>query len=217
MRFDTIERGLMILIAHRGLWQSESEKNTLTSISRALTKSVGTEIDVRDYKGHLVISHDIATKDSLKFNTLMEKTLTIQSKPLIAVDVKASGLLSFIEQPLKRYGNYFCMGMTFTEQLEYINAGLRVFTRESEYEKNPLLYEESIGVWMDYFYNDELCMHNIELHTKNNKNVCIVSAELNGREHTSQWEMIRMLPPNIKDNIILCTDYYFEANTFFGE
>lgn len=207
----------MILIAHRGLWQRDSEKNTLTSISRALTKSVGTEIDVRDYKGHLVISHDIATKNSLKFNTLMEKTLAMQSKPLLAVDIKSSGLLNFIEQPLKRYGNYFCMGMAFTEQLEYINAGMRVFTRESEYEKNPLLYEDSIGVWMDYFYNDELCMRNIELHTNNKKSVCIVSAELNGREHTSQWEMIRMLPPNIKENIILCTDYYIEADTFFGE
>lgn len=207
----------MIIIAHRGLWKNESEKNTFESIIGALSKSIGTEIDVRDYLGKIVISHDIATKSALAFDTLMTHTLKNEMRPLLAIDIKASGLLKMIERPLKEYDNYFCFGMPFTEQIDYINAKMKVFTRASEYEQTPVLYAESVGVWMDYFYDDEQCIRDLTLYTKNKKQVCIVSAELNNRNNLHQWDLIKELAPEIKKYIILCTDKYFEAVNFFGE
>ncbi|UVV76362.1 hypothetical protein NXW84_21120 [Bacteroides fragilis] len=50
----------MEIIAHRGFWNKESEKNTLTAIKRAIDNGYGFETDYRDNNGTIVISHQYA-------------------------------------------------------------------------------------------------------------------------------------------------------------
>ena len=57
----TTRRGnfLMIIISHRGYWIQPAEKNTEEAFSRSFERGMGTETDVRDHRGELVISHDM--------------------------------------------------------------------------------------------------------------------------------------------------------------
>ena len=49
----------MKIIAHRGYWLEQSEKNTLIAFERAMKYGYGFETDYRDYCGKIVIAHDV--------------------------------------------------------------------------------------------------------------------------------------------------------------
>ena len=49
----------MIVLSHRGYWKTAVEKNTPTAFKRSFELGFGTETDVRDRNGELVISHDM--------------------------------------------------------------------------------------------------------------------------------------------------------------
>ena len=46
------------ILAHRGLWVTDSEKNSKEAIALALSEGFGVELDVRDRNGGLIVSHD---------------------------------------------------------------------------------------------------------------------------------------------------------------
>jgi glycerophosphoryl diester phosphodiesterase len=46
---------MMKIMSHRGYWRGEDEKNTTTAFSRSFDLGFGTETDVRDALGQLVI------------------------------------------------------------------------------------------------------------------------------------------------------------------
>ncbi|MDB5448782.1 MAG: hypothetical protein JWQ97_4099, partial [Phenylobacterium sp.] len=48
----------MRIISHRGYWREPSEKNSRTAFARTLEAGFGTETDVRDLVGQLVVAHD---------------------------------------------------------------------------------------------------------------------------------------------------------------
>ncbi len=48
----------MNVISHRGLWAEAEESNTIAAFQRSFLAGYGTEIDVRDLDGTLVVSHD---------------------------------------------------------------------------------------------------------------------------------------------------------------
>ena len=50
---------MMQVISHRGYWKTAAEKNTATAFARSFEMGFGTETDVRDLNGLLVISHDM--------------------------------------------------------------------------------------------------------------------------------------------------------------
>lgn len=54
----------MDILAHRGLWHVVEQKNTLSSLTDAVSKGFGIETDIRDYQERLVISHNIADSNS---------------------------------------------------------------------------------------------------------------------------------------------------------
>ena len=55
----------MIILSHRGYWKDVNEKNQQVSFERSFSLGFGTETDIRDYKGELVISHDIADENCI--------------------------------------------------------------------------------------------------------------------------------------------------------
>ena len=48
----------MKILAHRGFWKTDSEKNSKVAIERAIKNGFGFETDFRDYGGQILISHN---------------------------------------------------------------------------------------------------------------------------------------------------------------
>ena len=67
----------MKILCHRGAWSFEVEKNSMAALKKALSLGYGFESDLRDYRGELVISHDIAGENS----PLAEEVFKVLSPP----------------------------------------------------------------------------------------------------------------------------------------
>lgn len=206
----------MKILAHRGAWNVPEEKNTLKSFSCALQNNWGIESDVRDYEGELVIAHNIA--DAASPNALDVFELWKKSHgEVFAINIKADGLCGKLKEMLDGNGikSYFCFDMSVPQMLEYRASGLRYFTRQSEFEKNPVLYEDAAGVWLDAFYDDSWLTNSlIEHHLGNEKEVCLVSPDLHQRDCNAFWQ--RIYDGDFADkDVYLCTDFPAEAQRFF--
>ena len=68
------------ILAHRGYWKLEKEKNTLYAFEKAFDKYFGIETDLRDAQGEIVISHDIPLGNETKFDNDMIGTKSISTK-----------------------------------------------------------------------------------------------------------------------------------------
>lgn len=208
----------MLILSHRGYWKENEEKNTAIAFERSFALGFGTELDVRDYCGNLVVSHDIPGPDSLLFKNVLDIYCGYDKNLFLAINIKSDGLQGLLLDILKEYEikNYFLFDMSVPEALGYIQNNFNVFTRESEYERSPSYYERADGVWMDEFTRHWICMHNICYNLEEGKNVCIVSPELHKRNHLPVWEEYRMLiHVSSKNTLMLCTDYPEEAKEFF--
>ena len=211
----------MIIISHRGYWKEAREKNTPVAFVRSFSLGFGTETDVRDYKGDLVISHDIADENSILFTDFLKIYKKYDVHGPLALNVKADGLQIKLKEYLAEYevDNYFFFDMSIPDTLGYLSQGLKTFIRVSEYEQvSPLLLEKSDGIWLDGFTCDMVSKEMLEMALAKNKKICIVSADLHKRDHLAQWQNIKALGNTILNSpdIILCTDYPENAVEFFN-
>jgi hypothetical protein len=207
----------MIILSHRGYWKSAQEKNTSVAFDRSFSLAFGTETDLRDRGGELVISHDPAREDALPAEAFFSVYRQhVQDLPL-ALNIKADGLQKLLAAALLEYQiqNYFVFDMSIPDMISYIKSGLRVFTRQSDYEPNPVLYEPSQGVWVDGFNTDWIDEAAIEKHLKHGKQVCLVSPDLQGRPFEAFWERLAKMPVTTSPDVMLCTDHPEEARKFF--
>ena len=213
----------MKIIAHRGYWIVENEKNTELAFARALNANFGIETDLRDYCGSIVVSHDIPDQSSMKFEYFLKlylRNTNHQSlKPMLALNIKSDGLSSLVLEILERYEvtNYFVFDMSVPDSLSYINAGLKSFTRQSEFEELPSLYEDTAGVWLDCFVSTWFSEELLTSHLEAGKNVCIVSPELHRRKNyiNEQWVFLREYFRC--NDLILCTDFPNKAQEYFND
>jgi glycerophosphoryl diester phosphodiesterase len=207
----------MIIVSHRGYWKDKIEKNTETAFRRSFDLNFGTETDIRDYHGELVISHDIATIDSIIFSHFCKIYNEYKVKPLLALNIKADGLQGKLKDTLHAFQitNYFIFDMSAPDAYLYINNGFNVFTRQSEFEQQPSFYEESQGIWLDAFHEEWYDNKIIERHLEVGKKVCIVSPELHKRGQKNLWKMLLQTGLHKNDNLILCTDFPEEARRFY--
>ena len=79
------------ILAHRGWWQKESEKNTPAALVRALSAGFGIETDIRDLNGELVISHDPPVDSQTTANWLFNQYNKIKANGRIALNIKSDG------------------------------------------------------------------------------------------------------------------------------
>ena len=206
----------MEIIAHRGYWKKKEEKNMKSALERAKGHCIGTETDFRDFNGKLVVSHNVADSSCLPAECFF--SLYHGTKYTLALNVKADGIQQMLFELLSKYEieNYFCFDMSIPDTLGYIDAGLKFFVRESEYEKINELYENAEGVWIDGFKTDEwISFELIGNHRRNGKKVCIVSSELHGRNKDCLWKRLKIDDILKDDGIILCTDFPEEAKEYF--
>ena len=99
----------MEIISHRGYWNKLDEKNTEISFRKSFNYNFGTETDIRDYKGHLVISHDIPDENSMSIDQFFEIYNSKNSDLLLALNIKSDGLQKSLKEKLIEYKikNYF--------------------------------------------------------------------------------------------------------------
>ena len=141
------------IIAHRGYWLLESEKNTITAFKRAFEHGYGIETDFRDAHGRLVISHDLPCSGVIESEEFALLCRLYKDKGTMALNIKADGLQALIKTFIykAKISNHFVFDMSVPDTRGYLALGIPVFTRMSEYEAVPVFVEQAKGVWLDCF------------------------------------------------------------------
>jgi hypothetical protein len=211
----------MIIISHRGYWKDIHEKNKPVAFDRSFKLGFGTETDIRDYMGELVISHDIANEHSLPIDDFLEIYSQYRegSNPPLALNVKSDGLQGKVKQHLKKFDidNFFFFDMSIPDMLGYIKNDLNTFARISEYEGESPILNLVQGIWLDGFSESIVDESLIKRFIDEGKQVCMVSPELHRRPHLETWKKYKYFAKELinSDKLILCTDIPEEAKEFF--
>ena len=202
----------MNVISHRGYWKTPDEKNSTAAFRRSFELGFGTETDVRDLDGALVISHDMPTRGAMGMTEFL--ALTGGQLPL-ALNIKSDGLAEPLRKAMAAYDRsaWFVFDMSIPDMRMHLKAGNPVFTRISEVEQAPVWFDESEGVWLDQFDREWFDVDLVTSLLDTGKRVCVVSSELHRRDYSRLWKMLQ--PLAACDNLILCTDVPEKAQYFF--
>tara|TARA_B110001454_G_scaffold219057_1_gene249607 strand:+ start:46408 stop:47037 length:630 start_codon:yes stop_codon:yes gene_type:complete len=200
------------MIAHRGFWKEKHEQNTMVSFTQCFEKKYGIETDIRDFNGKVIISHDpYVGQTPIYFEDVLKNYKSYNSHVTLALNVKTDGISDKVKELLHRFQikNYFVFDASVPELLRYRNNELVYFSRHSEYEESPNLYDRAAGIWLDQFKEMWFQESTISEHLKAGKKVCVVSSELHKREHKKCWDFLRLFKDNSK--VSLCTDFPDQA------
>jgi hypothetical protein len=208
----------VLVMSHRGYWQSPQEKNTLVALERSFRLGLGTETDLRDCDRKLVISHDPADQESLLAERLFQTHRNLAPTVPLALNIKADGLQQLVVDALQQHSvkDAFVFDMSVPDMLRWVEAGVPVFTRHSELEPDPACYAQAAGVWLDAFRGEWWDVGVILRHCDAGKRVCIVSPELHRREHRPTWDKLLAGDIQDTDQVMICTDYPEEAMKVMG-
>ncbi|WP_428049866.1 hypothetical protein [Candidatus Avelusimicrobium caledoniensis] len=225
----------MQIIAHRGAWnvpQAPQQPNSLEAFNQALVHHWGIEVDIRDYKGELRVSHNPADENSLPLSVLLDSYQAHKSTACIAFNIKADGLQPLLQQQVEQYHikHYFTFDMSIPNTIVDNQFGLPFFLRQSEFEQSlqhlGQLYQLCKGLWIDQFEEDERVLAynllSISNHLKADKQICFVSPELHPwgkqeQQYLKVWLKLKNLLNDLGNpNIYLCTDYPKQAEEYFN-
>jgi hypothetical protein len=207
----------MEIISHRGYWKNFEEKNSSVAFKRSFDLNFGTEADLRDFNGDIVISHDIPDINTIKLADFFEMYNTNGQSTTLALNVKSDGLQKLLKSTLDHFciSNYFVFDMSIPDTIGYYKEGITFFSRQSEFEPIPVFYDKCKGIWLDSFegiwYNEELILK----HLNHNKQVALVSPELHKRDYIEFWSILRDNKIHQMKGVILCTDFPEIANNYF--
>lgn len=205
----------MQILSHRGLWHNVSERNKKEAFMRSFNAGLGTETDLRDICGKIVISHDMPKGNEITFEEVLQ-IMNGRNLPL-ALNIKADGQGGTIKTLLNKYNhtNYFTFDMSIPDMVVQLKTGLNVFTGKSDILITSVLPDEATGVWLDSFETDWFSAKDIDEIILKGKKVCVVSADLHQRDTLKQWETIKQSKNLFSENLMLCTDKPMEAKEFF--
>jgi hypothetical protein len=213
----------MTILAHRGIWTNKNEQNSLLGLEKAIVAGFGVELDVRDYCGRLVLSHDIADDESTSFLEFLDLYARRESKTTLAINIKSDGLAGMVSDALARFGittNYFCFDMSVPEQFPYLRRGLVVAQRISPFDFVPAVFDREKPAWVDSFGDKELPVATLDSLVVGNIPIAIVSTELHGCEHTQMWSSLQTWlscqSPAVHSRLMLCTDFPYDAEEYFN-
>ena len=205
----------VVVISHRGFWRSPEERNQPIAFQRTVREAFGTETDVRDRGGALVVAHDMADSEARPWSEILD--LFEGTGLPLAVNVKADGLSDLLKTTMEgRAIDWFAFDMSGPETVRYVRAGLPFFTRHSDIETSPILYKAASGVWLDAFECVWFDETTIRAHLTAGKRVCVVSPELHGRPYDAVWAMLRDMNEASGETVMLCTDHPDLARAYFA-
>lgn len=202
----------MQILAHRGMWETTAEQNTLAAFARAFDAGFGIETDVRDCRGRIVVSHNPPTGAEPDFEACLE---LLRGRPLpLAINIKADGLAEGLGDMCRTHkvADWFVFDMSVPDMRQQLTAGNPTYARMSEVEQTPPWLEEATGIWLDGFAVLWYGADTVASLLKRFR-VCVVSQELHGRDPAAQWSMLR--PCASSANLLLCTDRPERAKRYF--
>jgi glycerophosphoryl diester phosphodiesterase len=207
---------MLNIIAHRGFWSDISEQNSELAFRKALENGFGIETDLRDFNQNIVISHDMPTQSCMtldKFLALCAPTPEL----VLALNVKADGLQSCLLKSTIKNSHFF-FDMSVPDMLGYKKNELNFFTRYSDIEQSPSLYNQCDGVWLDNFKDENLDVPALLKFLKEKKRVVLVSPELHKRCEKNYWATLKEILtnyPEYRAHIGMCTDFPLKAKGYF--
>lgn len=205
----------MQIISHRGYWLEKPERNQKVAFERSFDLGFGTETDVRDVAGRLVISHDMPDGSEMLLDDLLA-IMSGRNLPL-AMNIKADGLCAPLKAAFEARGhsNWFVFDMAVPDMRSYLVSGVCTYTRLSEAEPVPVWLNEADGIWLDSFGAEWYSPDQLADLMGQGKQICVVSSELHGRDHLPLWQLLRGFQGAA--NLTLCTDLPEAAKSFFKE
>lgn len=205
----------MEIISHRGYWKSPLEKNTEAAFRRSFEAEFGTETDIRDRSGSLVIAHDPPQGGEMSFNEFLSIHAEYGGHLPLALNIKSDGLQPLLKEAIDRFAlrNYFVFDMSVPDSIHYVRQNFIYYARQSDHEPQPALLESARGIWLDSFGEEWFTANTIRQHLENSKTVCVVSSELHGREHLGLWSQLRSFAESTQ--LMLCTDLPEDARVYF--
>jgi hypothetical protein len=203
----------MIVISHRGYWKNVDEKNTCSAFQRSFDLDFGTETDIRDCKGELLISHDMPLGDEISLDKFLD-VLAGKNLPL-ALNIKSDGLAVALGRVMRKHqvSDWFVFDMAVPDMKSHFDAGNPVFTRMSDIEPVPAYLNESQGIWLDMFDDQWYDTAVIVSLLNRNKRVCIVSSELHKKDPSDLWSSLSVIAGHPR--LLLCTDEPELARQYF--
>lgn len=208
----------MKILSHRGYWKTAREKNSITAFERSYSLGFGTETDIRDLSGELVISHDMPCEGALTAHEMFRIYREAGLPLMLALNIKSDGLQLPLMKLIEEFSidNYFLFDMSIPDALASLKQGLKCFTRQSEYEPKPAFYGEADGVWIDGFHREWWDESLILRHLDAGKKVCLVSPDLHRRDHIPFWNELGDWSCLADPALMVCTDFPEEARAFFA-
>jgi hypothetical protein len=207
----------MDIVAHRGYWLHDQEKNTLAAFERALAAGFGIETDLRDAGRAVVIAHDMPGGGEMTLDSFLALCARHPAARPLALNIKADGLQAPVVAALAahRITGAFVFDMAVPDALGYLQRGLPTYTRHSEYETSPAFIARAAGVWLDAFHGEWYQPADISHWLAQGKQVCLVSPELHRRPHLALWQRLRDAGLQRHPALSLCTDFPQDAKDFF--
>ncbi len=210
----------MIILSHRGYWKTAEEKNGEAAFRRSFDLGFGTETDVRDCLGKLVISHDMPKGNEMPFEAFLD-LVGDRDLPL-AINIKADGLAAavrdaFVARP--HLTRWFVFDMSVPDTKQQLACGNPVFLRQSEYEPQvpERFIEQAAGIWLDGFHDEWWTPELIDQWTTRGKTVCLVSPDLHKRDPQAAWARLGAHRFAHPDRVYLCTDQPEDAHLRLGD
>lgn len=206
------------ILAHRGLWDENTQPNSADALLAAWREGFGVETDLRDFGQQIVISHDIPDGDEIHLDELISLLVDIGSNPgqKFAANIKADGLEKLLKD--LDWGNieYFTFDMSFPTLYKLNQLKIPISLRISEFEPEDLKLATSFDInkyWLDSFTFDWF-LETQQVPWDNPKaEVFVVSPELHNRDREQVWAWTkRMILAG--HNVKLCTDNPFEFEEF---
>lgn len=207
----------MRILSHRGFWLESFEKNMPEAFDRSFRSGFGTETDIRDHDGNVVIAHDPPLHGALTAEAMLTLHNAIDPELPLALNVKADGLQAMTAALLERFAltGAFVFDMSIPDMLQWLKTDVPVYARLSDVEPEPLLADRCAGIWLDAFHSDWWDDTTIERQLTAGRRVCIVSPELHRRDHRPVWDRLAAAAVTASDDLMLCTDLPQAAKEFF--
>lgn len=215
---STFRQDEMKILSHRGFWLAPDERNGATAFERSFSLGFGTETDLRDLDGGLVVAHDPPRSGVMTAEEMFTLHARHDAGLPLALNVKCDGLQTLLAPLLEQFAprDAFVFDMAIPDMLGWLRAGVPVFTRHSDVEPDPVLADRAAGVWLDGFHSDWWDASVIGRHLDAGLRVCIVSPELHGRDHRPVWDRLAGSEVTRSQQVMLCTDHPADAKEVFA-
>ena len=205
------------ILAHRGLFLNESEKNSPDALNRAIDEGFGIETDLRDFDGNIIISHDPprSSRMPISFEGLLKQINSSPNMGRIALNIKSDGLSAMIESLIASHSldpnRFFVFDMSIPDSLSYLKGSIPAYSRISEYEQSAPFPQQSKGVWVDNFNGHFPQVQWATDLVEKGIRAAVVSSELHQRDHSDLWNKIFETGLYLNPLFELCTDFPIEA------